>query len=128
MGKIAITATGPDLTANVDPHFGRAAYFLIFNQVLIFNQDTLDYNAIENSQNLSLPQGAGIQAGKTIIDNNVDILITGNCGPKAFDVLQKAGIRVIVHAAGAVKDVIRQYKNGELSNFIEAPNVKGHWT
>lgn len=122
MEKIAITATGPDLTANVDPRFGRAAYFLIFNQ------DTLDYNAIENSQNLSLPQGAGIQAGKTIIDNNVDILITGNCGPKAFDVLQKAGIRVIVHAAGAVKDVIHQYKNGELSNFIEAPNVKGHWT
>ena len=122
MGKIAITATGPDLTANVDPRFGRAAYFLIFNQ------DTLDYNAIENAQNLSLPQGAGIQAGKTIIDNNVDILITGNCGPKAFDVLQKAGIRVIVHAAGAVKDVIHQYKNGELSNFIEVPNVKGHWT
>lgn len=122
MERIAITATGPDLSANVDPRFGRAAFFLIFNK------ETQDFSAIENSQNLSLPQGAGIQAGKTIIDNNVDIVITGNCGPKAFNVLQKAGIRVIVQAAGAVKDVIHQYKNGELNDFIKSPNVKGHWT
>ena len=122
MKKIAITSTGPDLTANVDPRFGRAAFFLIFNQ------ETMDFEVIENSQNLSLPQGAGIQAGKIIIDNNVDTLITGNCGPKAFDVLQKAGIRVIVHATGAVKDVIHQYKNGELNDFTETPNVEGHWT
>jgi len=122
MEKIAITATGPDLSANVDPRFGRAAFFLIFNH------ETQDFSAIENTQNLSLPQGAGIQAGKTIIDNKVDILITGNCGPKAFNVLQKAGIRVIVNAAGAVKDVIHQFKNGELNNFTDAPNVKGHWS
>ena len=121
MGKIAITSTGPDLTSDVDPRFGRAAFFLIFNP------KTMDFDAIENSQNLSLPQGAGIQAGKIIIENNVDILITGNCGPKAFNVLQKAGIHVIVHAAGAVKDVIHQYKNGELNNFTDVPNVEGHW-
>ena len=120
--KIAVTSTGQDLDSAVDPRFGRAAFFIIFNQ------ETSDYDAIENSQNLSLPQGAGIQAGKTIIDNKVDILITGNCGPKAFNVLQKAGIRVIIHAAGAVKDVIRQYKNGELNNFAESANVKGHWS
>ena len=117
--RIAVTSTGRDLDSNVDPRFGRTAYFIIVDP------ETMEYEVVENSQNLNLPQGAGIQAGKTIVENNVDVLITGNCGPKAFMVLEKAGVQVVTGAKGKVADAVSQYKNGELQSSGEA-NVEGH--
>lgn len=118
--RIAVTSSGKDLESNVDPRFGRAAYFIIVNP------ETMDYKVVENIQNLNLPQGAGIQAGQTIAENNVDVLLTGNCGPKAFKVLQNAGIKIITNAEGKVLDVISKYKKAELTSANE-PNVEGHW-
>ncbi|MDL1968431.1 MAG: NifB/NifX family molybdenum-iron cluster-binding protein [Deltaproteobacteria bacterium] len=118
--KIAVTSSGKNLESNVDPRFGRAAYFIIVNP------ETMDYEVVENIQNLSLPQGAGIQAGQTIAGNNVDVLFTGNCGPKAFKVLQSAGIKIITNVKGSVLDAISMYKKGELET-TNGPNVEGHW-
>jgi len=118
--KIAVTSSGKNLESNVDPRFGRAAYFIIVNP------ETMDYEVVENIQNLNLPQGAGIQAGQTIAGNNVDVLLTGNCGPKAFKVLQSAGIKIITNIKGRVLDAISMYKKGELEP-TNGPNVEGHW-
>ncbi|GBC60364.1 dinitrogenase iron-molybdenum cofactor biosynthe sis protein [Desulfonema ishimotonii] len=118
--NIAITSVDRDLSSALDPRFGRAKYFIIVDS------ETMSYRVVENEQNLNLPQGAGIQAGKTIVENNVDVLITGNCGPKAFKVLESADIDVIIGAKGSVKDVVSQYKAGELQPTDNA-NVEGHW-
>jgi len=118
--KIAVTSTGTELTSEMDPRFGRAAYFLIVDP------DTLDFEPVENSQNINLPQGAGIQAGKTVSDKNVDAVITGNCGPKAFRTLQAAGIKVVTDVNGRVIDAVLKFKNGELEEASEA-NVERHW-
>ncbi len=118
--KIAVTSQGKDLNSDIDPRFGRSAYFIIIDP------DTMEYESVDNIQNLDLPQGAGIQAGKTIIDKNADALITGNCGPKAFTVLDKAGVKIITGAKGRVTDAVQQYKNGELETAHSA-NVDGHW-
>jgi len=118
--RLAITSTGKELDSNLDPRFGRAAYFIIVAP------ETMAFEVVENSQNLNLPQGAGIQAGKTIADHHVDALITGHCGPKAFKVLQNAGIKIMVGARGTVTDAIEQFNNGELEISAEA-DVEGHW-
>ena len=118
--KIAITSTGKDLSSDMDPHFGRASFFVIIDS------ETMEYEVVDNKQNLNLPQGAGIQAGKTVVDNKAEVLITGNCGPKAFTVLERAGIKVITGAKGRVEDVVQQYKNGELKS-AQGANVEGHW-
>jgi len=118
--KIAISSTGRDLNSNLDPRFGRAEYFIIVDP------ETMDFEVVENSQNFNLPQGAGIQAGMTIADNRVDALITGHCGPKAFRVLQSAGVKIMTGASGKVADVIEQFKNGELDTATGA-DVEGHW-
>ncbi|MDX2440689.1 MAG: NifB/NifX family molybdenum-iron cluster-binding protein [Desulfobacterales bacterium] len=118
--RIAITSEGKELNAKLDPRFGRAAYFIIVDP------ETMVFEVVENSQNLNLPQGAGIQAGKTIIDNNAGAIITGNCGPKAFKVLQSAGVKIFTGAEGSVSDAVSKYKNGELELTGEA-NVEGHW-
>ena len=118
--KIAVSCTGKDLTAQVDPRFGRAAFFVIADS------DSMDVNSIENTQHLNLPQGAGIQAAQTVAAEKVDAVITGNCGPKAFRVLQAAGIPVVTGAQGRIDDVIRRFLQGEFET-ADAANVDGHW-
>lgn len=118
--KIAITSTGKTLQSAIDPRFGRARYFIIVDP------ETLDYEVIENKQNLNLSQGAGIQAGKTIVDSKAEAVITGNCGPKAFQVLTAADVKVVVGVSGRVIDGIQRYKNDEIMPS-EGPNVDGHW-
>lgn len=118
--KIAITSQGKDLDAAVDPRFGRTANFILVDT------ETNAFEVIENKQNLNLPQGAGIQAGKTIVDHKAEAVITGNCGPKAFNVLSAAGVKVFIGAKGTVKESIARYQNGELQ-AADNPNVEGHW-
>jgi len=118
--KIAVTSTGKDLNSDLDPRFGRAAYFIIVDS------ETLEFEEVENTQNLNLPQGAGIQAGKIIVNSQAEVLITGNCGPKAFNVLNQAGVKIVTGAKGDVINAVQQYKNNELKISQEA-NVEGHW-
>ncbi len=118
--KIAVTSTGSNLKSEMDPRFGRAAY------LIIVDPDTMEFKVLENSQNRNLSQGAGIQAGKTIVDNGAEVLITGFVGPKAFVVLESAGIKIVSGAEGRVEDVIRDFKAGKLKESQTA-NVEGHW-
>ena len=118
--KIALTATGKSLDSNIDPRFGRAQVFLLVDTA------TMSVEVVENKQNLDLPQGAGIQAAQTIASHKTDVLVTGNCGPKAFKVLKAAGIKVVIGVTGRAEDVVERYKNGELQPTTDA-NVEGHW-
>lgn len=118
--KIAITATGKDMSSNVDPRFGRAKYFIVVDT------DANESAAHDNTQNLSAAQGAGIQAGETVARLGAQAVVTGNVGPKAFRILNAAGIKVYLCGAGTVADAIRQFKAGELKETTAA-NVEGHW-
>lgn len=118
--RIAISSTGNQMDSILDPRFGRAAYFIIWDA------ETMEFEAVENTQNLNLAQGAGIQAGKIIADQHVDALITGHCGPKAFKVLQIAGVKVVTGAGGKVSEAVEQFIKGELAAAAEA-DVDGHW-
>ncbi len=118
--KIAVSSSGNDLSSDVDPRFGRAANFIIVDA------ETMDFEVVANTQNLNLPQGAGIQAGKTVVDSGAQVVLTGNCGPKAFAVLQEVGVAVVIGAKGTVAEVVAAYKKGDLQ-AADSPNVDGHW-
>ena len=49
---------------------------------------------MDNTPNLNATQGAGIQAAESVAWLGVETLITGHGGPKAFQVLSAAGIKV----------------------------------
>jgi len=118
--KVAITASGPSLDAAVDPRFGRAAFFVVANP------DSDAYEVHDNAQNLNAAQGAGIQAAQTVSRLGVEAVITGHCGPKAFEVLNAAGIKVVVGAEGSVRSALEAFRAGRLTPS-HAPNVEGHW-
>ncbi|MFH1652549.1 MAG: NifB/NifX family molybdenum-iron cluster-binding protein [Pseudomonadota bacterium] len=118
--KIAITATKNSPDAEIDPRFGRAPCFAIYET------DTDTVNFVNNDQNLNASSGAGIQAAQNILATGAEVVITGNCGPKAFKTLNAANIKIIVGASGTIKEVVEKYKRGELK-YTDSANVEGHW-
>jgi hypothetical protein len=54
--KIAVSSYGKDLNSQIDPRFGRCAYFLIVNT------DDMSFEAFEN-KGVSLTGGAGAGRG-----------------------------------------------------------------
>lgn len=117
--KIAVTSTGPTLDDNVEARFGRCPYFLIIDT------DTMQLEAIENP-NIALGGGAGIQSAQLMSEKGVMTVLTGNCGPNAFNVFGQAGIQVIVGISGPVRNAVEQFKTGSLSS-ASAPNVASHF-
>ncbi|MBN1554098.1 MAG: NifB/NifX family molybdenum-iron cluster-binding protein [Phycisphaerae bacterium] len=113
--KIAVTATEPSLDAKVEPRFGRCPYFLIVDS------DTLEFEAVENP-NVMLGGGAGIQSAQMIAQKGATHVLTGNCGPNAHQTLSAAGIRVMIGCSGVIRDVVEQFKNGQLQ-AADQPNV-----
>lgn len=118
--KIAVTTQGNDLEAQVDSRFGRAPKFLLVDT------ETMNFDVALNSQSLDLAQGAGIQSAQNVLIHKPDVVLTGNCGPKAFRVLQAAGVKVVVGVKGRIADAIGDYLNGKYPEATEA-NVEGHW-
>ena len=110
--KIAVSATGPSLDAEVDPRLGRAPYFIIVES------ESMAFNVLENPFMNQL-SGVGPQAAQLIAQNGAQIVITGNIGPRAQQALMAAGIKVITGASGKIKDVIEQYKQGRLSTLSQ---------
>ncbi len=120
MDKIAISCESADLDAQVDPRFGRAAGFLIVNP------ETLECQYIENGSSQVMAQGAGIQAAKNVADSGVKVVLTGFVGPKAFQVLNAAGIAIGQHLNEmTARQALEKYKAGEVE-FADAPNRAGH--
>ncbi|MDK2897360.1 MAG: hypothetical protein PWP04_1480 [Candidatus Atribacteria bacterium] len=113
--KIGVTSRGDNLDSEVDPRFGRCKYFMVVDP------DTLEFEAIENFS-LEATSGAGVQSGQLVATKGVEIVLTGNIGPNAFQVLQAAGIKVVTGVAGKVKEAIEKYKRGEFEP-TESSNV-----
>jgi len=118
--KIAVTAKGKDLNAEIDPRFGRAAY------IIIVDSESMAFEVIDNQENVNALKGAGIQTAALVREKGAEILLTGFCGPNAFKTLKAAGVKVANDATGTVRDAVKAFKDGKFS-FADNPNVEGHW-
>ncbi|PLX50766.1 MAG: dinitrogenase iron-molybdenum cofactor biosynthesis protein [Desulfobulbaceae bacterium] len=108
--KVAISSTGPNLTADVDPRFGRAAFLLIYDtdkhQLL---------EAIDNSAGQDAAQGAGITVAGMLADKGVAAIVTGRVGPKAMAVIDKAAIKIFEGATGTVQEALARLPDQSVS-------------
>lgn len=118
--KIAISSTGPSLDDQIDPRFGRCAYFILIDP------ETMEYETIPN-QNVDATSGAGISAAQLVIDKGATVVLTGNLGPKAANVFNASKTKVVTKMSGLVREVVQRYAGGEtlpgqaLQNQTQAP-------
>ena len=116
--KIAISSTGTEIDSEIDQRFGRCNYFLIFDD------ETNNLEVFPNPS-ASTPSGSGIEAAKNLAKKGIKVVICGNIGPNAFQVLDAEGIDIIQGAKGIVRKAIENFKEGNYSK-ASSPNVRTH--
>lgn len=104
---IAITATDKSLQAEVDPRFGRAAYYLIVDTT------SGEITALDNSDGINAANGAGTGAVQRLSEAGVQKLYTGRIGPKAAAALEQAAITCYENISGTVQTVLEQLEAGD---------------
>ena len=117
--RIALTSKSDNLDSEIDPRFGRCNYFIIIDI------ETMSFESISNESSIA-SGGAGIKAAQTLSKEEVEVVVTGNMGPNAFQTLTAAGIKVFIGANGTIKEVIEQFKNGKFDK-LESPSVGSHF-
>lgn len=109
--KIAVSAKGRELDSLMDPRFGRCEGFVL--------HDTEGVNTIflDNNSQRNLSQGTGIKAAQMVTEAGAQVLITGQLGPKAARVLNKAGIKFYACSSGTVQEAIDSLRLNKLEAF-----------
>lgn len=118
--RLAVTASGVDLSSPIDTRFGRARY------LLVVDMPGRSFQPIDNHKSRSAAEGAGVNAAQNVIDTASTALITGHCGPKAFRALKAADIDVYLAPGGMVSEALDLFEAGKLERLAGA-NVDGHW-
>ncbi len=111
--KVLISAVGKEKTDDFDLKFGRGEFFQIIDT------ETGDIKVLENEGKQS-DHGAGIGASQQVINENVDVIITGHLGPNAFEILQDSDIELYGAKGGTVEEVLEDYKSGKLEKIEKA--------
>jgi predicted Fe-Mo cluster-binding NifX family protein len=117
--KIAISATKPSLEAEVDARFGRCQHFIIVDP------EKREFEVLDNTSTMAAG-GAGVSTAQYIASKGVEAVLTGNCGPKAYQVLSSSGIRVITGVSGTVNDAVESYRLGKFQ-ANDSANVSDHF-
>jgi predicted Fe-Mo cluster-binding NifX family protein len=103
--KIAL----PSRQNQIDDHFGHCEYFTIF---------TLDNNnkEIVAQETLASPAGCGCKSNiaQTLSEMGVEVMLAGNMGEGAVNVLSNSGIQVFRGCSGDVKEIALKWLNGSL--------------
>lgn len=119
MPNIAITSEGPTLEDLIDPRFGRAGGFIVIDPV------SMKFEYVPNGEAQVRAQGAGIQAAETVARKGVSAVLTGYVGPKAFQALTAAGIKVAQDLENiTVREAIDRYNKGAVT-WAQMADAKG---
>ncbi len=104
--KIAL----PSNENQVDAHFGHCEYFTVFT--------TNDKNEIVSEEKVSSAAGCGCKSNivHTLSQMGVDLMLAGNMGDGAVNVLNSFGIKVLRGCSGDVKAVTKKWLEGSMED------------
>ena len=107
--KIAV----PTRDGVVDDHFGHCAYYTIF---------AIEADGSLRSTTLPSPEGCGCKSNiaSVLRAEGVRVMLAGNMGAGAKNVLERHGIKVIRGQRGEVEQLVRDYLAGQVHDSGEA--------
>jgi len=100
--KIAFAVSGNGLHSPVNDRFARTSRFLVYDTekkkyVVVFN------GAVQDTE------GAGIKTAEALIRAGAKAIVVGECGPKATDVLTRAGVEIYTAKSTTVVEALDRY-------------------
>jgi len=101
--KIAL----PSRNNQVDEHFGHCDYFTVF---------TIDNRKIVLEEKIPSPAGCGCRSNiaQVLAEKGVKLMLAGNMGPGAVNVLSGYGISVLRGCSGDIRMVTENWIEGNL--------------
>ena len=117
--KIIITADSNKIDAPFNPRFGRADYFILVDR------ETKAWEAFVNPA-ADARGGAGPQAVQFIVNQGVDVVISGRYGPSAYTALEAVNVKAYIAKDGTVSQVLEQFLDGQLEQVSEASGPGFH--
>lgn len=105
--KIAL----PSRQNMIDDHFGHCEYFTVFT----VDQDKKE---ILSEETVAAPSGCGCKSdiAQTLAAKGVKVMLAGNMGDGAVNVLKQSGITVLRGCSGEIRSVATGWLNGALAD------------
>ena len=105
---IAISSSNQDINAELDPRFGRARYFHIVDE-------NGAGGSFYDNPHRDGKHGAGIRAAEFVVGLGAEVIISGDVGPKAMDVLKGADCKCFAAKECTVAEALAAWKNKSLT-------------
>jgi len=114
--KLAVPTTHDN---QVDSHFGHCEFFTVF---------TVEDGEIKNSQIVDCPEGCGCKSNiaSVLREMGVEIMLAGNMGGGAVNVLNNNGIAVIRGCEGDATSLVKNFITGEVVDSGETCSQHEH--
>lgn len=103
----------PTKNGQIDNHFGHCEYFTVF---------TIEANQVTDEARFDSPVGCGCKSSIAgdLEKAGVKVMLAGNMGEGALNVLKSHNIEVIRGCQGEVRAVLEAYLEGELKDTVIA--------
>lgn len=109
------------LNGEVSQHLGKTPYFVLIKWE---NDQIAKFQVLESE---SKHLGGKITPGEFIAGSGANILLCGNLGQKAVQMIEKAGIKIYVGASGTVLDSLHDWAKGNLQHaHMNSACADGH--
>ncbi len=108
--RLVIPANGTHLDAPTSPVFGRCQTFILVDP------ETLEFEALPNPA-ATATGGAGVQAAQLVLQKGADAILARSLGPKAFGLIQTAGISTYVLEGATVREALLAFKAKRLTRL-----------
>ncbi len=115
---IAISANGKGENSSLERRFGRCPFYAFFDT----EKETWSFLPNPGSMEGS---GAGVKAAQFLLEQNPDVLLTGDVGPNASSILKSAEMEVYSISEMLLTEALEQYRHGNCSPVVEA-TVSSH--
>lgn len=117
--KLAIALKENKYDSIVDERFGRAPYFIIIDN------ETNEYEIIENEAK-DENTGAGLKAVKNLVKLQVEIIIAGEIGPKAGELIYDLEIPTFKFGKyETVETILKAFNENLLEKYDLSPKPMG---
>lgn len=122
MDVICVPSLGNEgLNGEVSQHLGKTPYFVLIK----WENDQIEKFQVLESGSKHL--GGKITPGEFIAGSGANILLCGNLGQKAVQMIEKAGIDVYVGASGTVTEALQSWAECKLKlASIDTACSEGH--
>ncbi|MBD3313825.1 hypothetical protein GF345_05265 [Candidatus Woesearchaeota archaeon] len=102
--KIAVASEGKEETSNVSAVSGRAPYYLIFEDKKLVKE-------IKNP--FTVGGGAGFSVAQMLINEEVDMVISGNIGGNMQEMLDSKKVKTKIVEGKTVKEAVEEAEKSE---------------